>query len=52
VCILPAATIGGDSIVGAHSVVTRDISANSIAARNPERVIHVFDTSTHLWRRT
>jgi lipopolysaccharide O-acetyltransferase len=52
VCILPGATIGGDSIVGANSVVTRDISANSIAARNPERVIHVFDTSTHLWRRT
>lgn len=36
--ILPGVTIGNNSIVGAGSVVTKDIPANSIAVGNPARV--------------
>ncbi len=38
-CILPGVTVGDNSIIGAGSVVTKDIPANSIAAGNPCRVI-------------
>ena len=37
--ILPGVTIGDNSIVGAGSVVTRDIPANVVAVGNPCRVL-------------
>lgn len=37
--VLPEVTIGENSIIGAGSVVTKDIPANVIAAGNPCRVI-------------
>lgn len=37
--ILPGVTIGDNSIVGAGSVVTKDIPANKIAVGNPAKVI-------------
>ena len=39
VTILPGVTIGENTIIGAGSVVTRDIPANVYAAGNPCRVI-------------
>ena len=37
--ILPGVTIGPDAIVGAGSVVTRDVAPNTIVAGNPARFI-------------
>ena len=37
--VLPGVTVGAHSIVGACSVVTKDVPANSVAAGNPCRVI-------------
>ena len=39
VTILPGVTIGDNCTIGAGSVVTRDIPANTVAAGNPARVI-------------
>jgi len=39
VTILPGVSIGEGCVIGAGSVVTRDIPANSFAAGNPCRVI-------------
>lgn len=37
--ILPGVTIGENAVVGAASVVTKDIPANAIAVGNPARII-------------
>lgn len=39
VVILPGVTIGENSVIGAHSTVTKSIPANSIALGNPCKVI-------------
>lgn len=43
VCVLPGVTIGDNCVIGAGSVVTKDIPANSLAYGNPCRVIKVID---------
>ena len=39
VCVMPGVTIGENAVIGAGSVVTKDIPANVVAAGNPCRVI-------------
>lgn len=39
VCVLPGVTIGDNCVIGAGSVVTKDIPANSVAVGNPCTVI-------------
>lgn len=47
--ILPGVTIGEKCIIGANSVVNKDIPAYSIAAGIPARVIKVWDFDQHCW---
>ena len=49
VCILPGATIGAHSIIGANSVVTRDIPPYSIAVGAPAGVIKHWNHETKAW---
>ena len=49
VIIMPGVTIGDGVIIGAHSVVSHDIPANSIAAGSPARIIKYWDENTHKW---
>ena len=41
--IMPGITIGKNSVIGANSVVTRDIPANVIAAGSPCRILREID---------
>ena len=41
--ILPNVTIGSMSIVGAGSIVTKDVPPNTIVAGNPARIIRTID---------
>lgn len=41
--VLPGVSIGPNAIIGAGSVVTRNIPSNSVAAGNPAEVIASFD---------
>lgn len=43
VCIMPGVTIGDGSVIGANSVVTRDIPRNVFAAGAPAKVIKTLD---------
>ena len=43
VTILPGVTIGDNCTIGAGSVVTHDIPANSIAAGNPAKIIRTIE---------
>lgn len=39
VCVLPGVTIGDNVVIGAGSVVTKDIPSNVVAAGNPCKII-------------
>jgi len=43
VIVLPGVTIGDNTVIGAGSVVTRDIPANVVAVGNPCRVMRPID---------
>lgn len=49
VCIMPGVTVGFGSIIGAHSVVTKDIPPNCIAVGSPARIIKIYDVATKQW---
>ena len=51
VIVMPGVTIGDWSIVGAGSLVTRDIPAYSIAVGNPAKVIKHYNFETHTWEK-
>ena len=47
--ILPGVTIGDNSIIGAGSVVTKDIPEKAVAVGNPARVIKKWNLSKGKW---
>jgi lipopolysaccharide O-acetyltransferase len=49
VCVLKGVHIGENSIIGASSVVTKSIPANSIAVGAPAKVVKQYDTSLKEW---
>lgn len=52
VIVLPGATIGDNSVVGAGSVVTKDIPANVVAVGNPCRILREINEHDreYYWR--
>ena len=49
VSIMPGITIGDGCIIGAHSVVTKNIPENSMAVGVPAKVIKNYDFDHSLW---
>lgn len=49
VIILPGVSIGRWSVVGAGSVVTKDIPEYCIAVGNPAKIIKKYDKEKHMW---
>lgn len=51
VAILPGVTVGENSIIGANSVVTKNIPDNCIAIGNPARVSKIYNRTIKQWRK-
>ncbi|MFM0408741.1 acyltransferase [Paraburkholderia dipogonis] len=49
--ILPNVKIGRHAVVGAHSVVTRDVPDFCVAAGNPAQIMKRFNFETKCWER-
>lgn len=49
VCILLGVNIGNGCVIGANSVVNRDIPDNCIAAGSPVRLIKTWDAKLKMW---
>ena len=49
VSVLPGVTIGDGAIIGAMSVVSKDIPSNSIAVGSPAKVIKIYDDINKVW---
>jgi acetyltransferase-like isoleucine patch superfamily enzyme len=49
VCIMPGVKIGKGAIIGALSVVTKDIPSNTISVGNPAKTIKEYDFSINEW---
>lgn len=49
VCVLPGVTIGEGSIIGAMSVVNKDIPPYSIAVGSPAKVVKKYDFELENW---
>ena len=49
--ILPGIEIGRNSVIGANSIVTKDIPENCIAVGNPAKVIKRYNQNSKKWER-
>jgi acetyltransferase-like isoleucine patch superfamily enzyme len=47
--ILPGISIGAHSMIGAGSVVTKDIPAYCLAVGNPARIVKQYDVEKKQW---
>lgn len=50
-CVLPGVSIGKKCVIGAGSVVTKDVPDFSIAAGNPAKVMKRWNFEAHAWEK-
>jgi acetyltransferase-like isoleucine patch superfamily enzyme len=51
VCILPGVKIGNGCIIGANSVVNKDIPDNCIIAGAPAKVVKMYSIDKRIWKK-
>lgn len=51
VIVMPGVTIGDGSVIGAHSVVNKDIPPATIAVGSPARMVKQFNYDTERWEK-
>ena len=51
IAVLSGVTIGKNSIIGANSVVSKNIPENCIAVGNPAKVIKKYNFETRTWEK-
>ena len=51
VLIMPGITIGDGCVIGAHSVVTKDVPDYSIAVGSPAKVVKIYNFNTNHWEK-
>lgn len=51
VCVLPGVKIGNGCVIGANSIVNRDIPQNCIVAGAPAKIIKKYNDETKKWDR-
>lgn len=51
VIVMPGVTIGDGCVIGAHSVVSKDIPANTIAIGTPAKVVKKYNSETNHWEK-
>lgn len=49
VVVLPGVTIGSGSIIGANSVVSKDVPKNTISVGVPAKVIKEYNFDKEMW---
>lgn len=50
VVVMPGVTIGAHAVIGANSVVTRDVPASTVAVGSPARVVRVWNERSGRWQ--
>ena len=51
VCILPGVRVGSGCIIGANTVVNKDIPGNCIAAGVPVKIVKEWNDKSKIWQR-
>ena len=52
VIILPGTSVGKKCVIGAGSIITKDVPDYCMAVGNPARVIKKYNTDTGVWEKT
>jgi acetyltransferase-like isoleucine patch superfamily enzyme len=51
VAVMPGVTIGKNSVIGAHSVVNKDVPDYCVAVGAPAKVVKKYDSASKEWRK-
>lgn len=51
VIVMPGVTIGDGCVIGAHSIVNRDIPANTVAVGSPAKIVKKYNENLKVWEK-